>query len=146
MRPIRKMRRPFGYYLQQQPHVTKIYHPSLPEHPGHDIAKRQQQGFGAMLSFEVDFDIEQLKQFLKVVCSCFVWQSHWVEWRIWWRPASMTHAGMDPEARRVAGISDQLLRFPSELNISLICWRIESRVCLLPANKIVIPIRCHSPY
>ncbi|NCB62850.1 MAG: hypothetical protein EOM52_04430, partial [Clostridia bacterium] len=51
-------------YLQQRPQVTKIYHPSLVDHPGHEIAKRQQQGFGAMLSFEVDFDVEQLKQFL----------------------------------------------------------------------------------
>lgn len=39
-------------YLQTQSLVSKIYHPSLPDHPGHEIAKKQQSGFGAMLSFE----------------------------------------------------------------------------------------------
>ena len=39
-------------YLQTQPLVKKLYHPSLPENQGHEIAARQQKGFGAMLSFE----------------------------------------------------------------------------------------------
>ena len=97
-------------YLQQKPQVTKIYHPSLVDHPGHEIAKRQQQGFGAMLSFEVDFDVEQLKQFLaNLQLFCLAESLGGVESLVA-HPASMTHAGMDPEARRVAGISDQLLR------------------------------------
>ncbi|MBX4313530.1 PLP-dependent transferase, partial [Mycobacterium tuberculosis] len=41
-------------YLKTQPLVKKLYHPSLPENQGHEIAARQQKGFGAMLSFELD--------------------------------------------------------------------------------------------
>lgn len=98
-------------YLETQPVVTKIYHPSLPSHPGHELAKKQQQGFGAMLSFEVAYDESQLKQFLGALkLFCLAESLGGVESLVA-HPASMTHAGMDPEARRVAGISDQLLRF-----------------------------------
>ena len=97
-------------YLQQQPLVTHIYHPSLPSHPGHAIAKRQQQGFGAMLSFEVDFTAAQMQRFLMALeLFCLAESLGGVESLVA-HPASMTHAGMDPQARRVAGISDQLLR------------------------------------
>ena len=97
-------------YLQSQPLVSKIYHPSLPSHPGHEIAKRQQQGFGAMLSFEVRFDLEQMKRFLGALeLFCLAESLGGVESLVA-HPASMTHAGMDPEARRVAGITDELLR------------------------------------
>ena len=97
-------------YLQSQPLVSKIYHPSLPSHPGHEIAKRQQQGFGAMLSFEASFDLEQMKRFLgSLELFCLAESLGGVESLVA-HPASMTHAGMDPEARRVAGITDELLR------------------------------------
>ncbi len=97
-------------YLQQQPFVTHIYHPSLPTHPGHAIAKRQQQGFGAMLSFEVAFNSAQMQRFLMALeLFCLAESLGGVESLVA-HPASMTHAGMDPQARLVAGISDQLLR------------------------------------
>ena len=97
-------------YLQQQPLVGKIYHPSLPSHPGHEIAKRQQHGFGAMLSFEAKLDLEQMKCFLGALeLFCLAESLGGVESLVA-HPASMTHAGMDAEARRIAGITDQLLR------------------------------------
>lgn len=54
-------------YLQTQPLVKKLYHPSLPENQGHEIAARQQKGFGAMLSFELDGDEETLRRFWAAV-------------------------------------------------------------------------------
>ena len=97
-------------YLQQQSFVTQIYHPSLPTHPGHAIAKRQQQGFGAMLSFEVAFNSAQMQRILMALeLFCLAESLGGVESLVA-HPASMTHAGMDPQARLVAGISDQLLR------------------------------------
>ena len=64
-----------------------------------------------MLSFEVAYDESQLKQFLGALkLFCLAESLGGVESLVA-HPASMTHAGMDPEARRVAGISDQLLRF-----------------------------------
>jgi cystathionine gamma-synthase len=97
-------------YLQQQPLVTKIYYPGLPTHPGHQIARRQQQGFGAMLSFEVAFTSAQMQVFLAALqLFCLAESLGGVESLIA-HPASMTHAGMTPEAQQVAGITDQLLR------------------------------------
>ncbi|SUB14415.1 Cystathionine gamma-synthase [Pantoea agglomerans] len=54
-------------YLKQQKLVKKLYHPSLPENAGHEHAVRQQRGFGAMLSFEVDGDEALLRRFLKAL-------------------------------------------------------------------------------
>jgi cystathionine gamma-synthase len=51
-------------FLKNQPLVKKLYHPSLPENQGHEIAARQQKGFGAMLSFELDGDEQTLRRFL----------------------------------------------------------------------------------
>ncbi len=50
-------------YLKTQPLVKKLYHPSLPENQGHEIAARQQKGFGAMLSFELDGDEQDAAPF-----------------------------------------------------------------------------------
>lgn len=97
-------------FLQTQPLVKTLYHPSLPSHPGHEIACRQQQGFGAMLSFELDVTQPQLEAFLGALeLFCLAESLGGVESLVA-HPASMTHAGMDPAARQVAGISDQLLR------------------------------------
>lgn len=62
-------------YLQTQPLVKKLYHPSLPENQGHEIAARQQKGFGAMLSFELDGDEQTLRRFLGG-CRCLRWRNH----------------------------------------------------------------------
>ena len=90
--------------------VAAVYYPGLQTHPGYDIAKSQQKGFGSMFSVEfaetVDV-IELLRQldiftiaeslggFESLVCT----------------PSTMTHAAMTPEARATAGISDRLVRF-----------------------------------
>jgi cystathionine gamma-synthase len=75
-------------FLSGHPAVSAVHYPGLPSHPGHAIAKAQQTGFGAMLSFELAGGVESLVA----------------------HPATMTHAGMGEEARRAAGIGDGLLR------------------------------------
>jgi len=90
--------------------VAQVFYPGLENHPGHNLAKNQQRGFGAMLSVEfaecVDviallrglqiFTIaESLGGFESLVCI----------------PACMTHAGMTAQARAGAGVSDRLVRF-----------------------------------
>lgn len=100
----------FLAYLQSKSAVKAIYHPSLPHHPGHDIAAKQQKGYGAMLSFELNYSEAQLRQFLGgLQLFCLAESLGGVESLIA-HPASMTHAGMSAEARHTAGISDQLLR------------------------------------
>jgi len=97
-------------YLQQQPLVKKLYHPSLPEHPGHEIARRQQSGFGAMLSFELDGDEALLRRFLSALELFTLAESLGGVESLISHAATMTHAGMAAEARAAAGISERLLR------------------------------------
>ncbi|MDX5630417.1 MULTISPECIES: cystathionine gamma-synthase [unclassified Brenneria] len=97
-------------YLQQQPLVKKLYHPSLPQNPGHEIARRQQTGFGAMLSFELDGDEDTLRRFLASLELFTLAESLGGVESLISHAATMTHAGMAPEARAAAGISETLLR------------------------------------
>ncbi len=97
-------------YLQKQSLVKKLYHPSLPENQGHEIARRQQSGFGAMVSFEFNGDETSLRHFLKELKLFTLAESLGGVESLISHTATMTHAGMAPEARKAAGISDSLLR------------------------------------
>ncbi|EMF8901622.1 O-succinylhomoserine (thiol)-lyase [Vibrio parahaemolyticus] len=97
-------------YLQQQALVAKIYHPSLPDHPGHEIAKKQQSGFGSMLSFEFAGSFEQLKVFVKELELFSLAESLGGVESLICHPASMTHRAMGEEALAEAGVLHQLLR------------------------------------
>lgn len=97
-------------YLKQQPLVKKLYHPSLPENAGHEYARRQQRGFGAMLSFELDADEARLRHFLKALQLFTLAESLGGVESLISHTATMTHAGMSAEARAAAGISETLLR------------------------------------
>jgi cystathionine gamma-synthase len=96
--------------LESHPAVTQVYHPGLAHHPGHELAARQQSGFGAMLSFELAGGEGAVRAFLDgLQCFTLAESLGGVESLIA-HPATMTHAGMDPEARLRAGIGPGLLR------------------------------------
>jgi len=96
--------------LDQHPAVTRVFYPGLASHPQHALAKRQQSGFGAMLSFELAGGEAAVRAFLDgLQCITLAESLGGVESLIA-HPATMTHAAMAPEARRAAGISDTLLR------------------------------------
>ncbi len=97
-------------YLQTQALVGDIYHPSLPTHPGHEIAKKQQTGFGSMLSFEFAGSFEQLKVFVKELQLFSLAESLGGVESLICHPASMTHRAMGEEALAEAGVTQQLLR------------------------------------
>ena len=96
--------------LEQHPVVTRVFYPGLTSHPQHALAQRQQSGFGAMLSFELEGGEAAVRAFLDgLQCITLAESLGGVESLIA-HPASMTHAAMAPQARRAAGISDTLLR------------------------------------
>lgn len=96
-------------FLDTHPAVRTVHYPGLPHHPGHALARRQQRGFGAMLSFELD-DADRIPRFLDALdCFTLAESLGGVESLVA-HPATMTHAAMAPGARRAAGISDSLLR------------------------------------
>lgn len=97
-------------FLQQHPLIGTLYHPSLPEHPGHEIANKQQLGFGSMLSFEFAGSFEQLQCFVKALTLFSLAESLGGTESLIAHPASMTHRAMSDEAQQEAGITSQLLR------------------------------------
>ncbi|WP_338804020.1 cystathionine gamma-synthase [Xenorhabdus griffiniae] len=97
-------------YLQQQPQVKRLFYPALKNHPGHEIAVKQQQGFGAMLSFELDGDEQAMRRFLSTLKLFTLAESLGGVESLISHTATMTHAGMSAEARAQAGITDSLLR------------------------------------
>lgn len=97
-------------YLAKHAAVARVHYPGLPDHPGHDIARRQQSGFGAMLSFELHGGEAAVGEFLSgLECFTLAESLGGVESLIS-HPASMTHAGMEESARLRAGIGAGLLR------------------------------------
>ncbi|MBK8480223.1 MAG: cystathionine gamma-synthase [Proteobacteria bacterium] len=96
--------------LTQHPAVRCVHYPGLASHPGHAVAKQQQSGFGAMLSFELEGDLRHARAAAEDLrCFSLAESLGGVESLIA-HPATMTHASMPPEARARAGITDTLLR------------------------------------
>lgn len=97
-------------FLVGQPGVKAVHYPGLPNHPGHRIARRQQSGFGAMLSFELEGGAETVRAFLGAIKVFVLAESLGGVESLVAHPQSMTHAGMSAEARQAAGIGAGLLR------------------------------------
>jgi cystathionine gamma-synthase len=96
--------------LDAHPAVRKVYYPGLASHTGHALAARQQQGFGAMLSFELEGDVTQIEAFVDGLEYFSLAESLGGVESLIAHPASMTHSSMAVEARHAAGIADSLLR------------------------------------
>ena len=96
--------------LKRSASVANVYYPGLAEHPGHEIARRQQTGFGAMLSFELQGGENAVEAFLDGL-SCFTLAESLggVESLVA-HPGTMTHAAMDAASQERAGIRPGLLR------------------------------------
>ncbi|MEE7449939.1 O-succinylhomoserine (thiol)-lyase [Methylobacterium radiotolerans] len=97
-------------FLDAHPAVARVHYPGLPTHPGHALAKAQQAGFGAMLSFELAGGRAAVKTFVEALRVFTLAESLGGVESLIAHPPTMTHAAMDPEARAVAGITDGLLR------------------------------------
>lgn len=97
-------------WLTTQPQVSKVFYPGLPTHPGHEIALRQQSGFGAIVTFELAGGIPAVKAFVAGLQYFSLAESLGGVESLVAHPASMTHAAMQEPARRAAGLTDGLLR------------------------------------
>jgi cystathionine gamma-synthase len=97
-------------YLSKQKAVKTVYYPGLPTHPGHELAKRQQTGFGAIVTFEVQGGIDGARRFSEALELFSLAESLGGVESLVAHPATMTHAAMAPEARASAGLVDGLLR------------------------------------
>jgi methionine-gamma-lyase len=97
-------------YLSQHPSVKKVYHPGLPDHPGHAIARRQMRGTGGMVSFEVAGGLEAGHRFVESLRLITHAVSVGGTESLVVHPASTTHAALTPDERQRARIADGLVR------------------------------------
>ncbi len=99
-----------AHWLDGQPNVRQVWYPGLASHPGHELAKRQQHGFGAVVSLELEGGHDAVREFVADL-SCFsLAESLGGVESLVAHPATMTHAAMDREAREKAGLTDGLIR------------------------------------
>jgi cystathionine gamma-synthase len=97
-------------FLAQQKKVKRVYYPGLAAHPGHELAKRQQSGFGAIVTLEVEGGLDGAKKFSEALELFSLAESLGGVESLVAHPGTMTHAAMAPEARAAAGLVDGLLR------------------------------------
>jgi len=97
-------------YLKDCQSIDKIYYPGLASHPGHDIAKKQMDGFGAVISFELNKKIDP-KAFLKSLKMINPSMSFAGVESTMLSPAETSHYLLTPEDRIAQGITDNLIRF-----------------------------------
>jgi cystathionine beta-lyase/cystathionine gamma-synthase len=96
-------------FLEEHPRVNKVYYPGSASHPQHALAKRQQRGFGGMVSFDVG-SLEAARIVLESVKLCTLAESLGGVETLICHPATMTHASVDPDKRQRLGITDGLVR------------------------------------
>ncbi len=97
-------------YLETHPRVVQVIYPGLPSHPQHALAQKQMQGFGGMLSFELDGTLENAKRFVESVRYFALAESLGGVESLIELPALMTHASVPAAVRQQLGISDGLIR------------------------------------
>ena len=96
--------------LDEHAAVRRVYYPGLPTHEGHEIARRQQSGFGGMLSFEINGGAGAVRTFVESLNYFSLAESLGGVESLVCHPPSMTHAPLDDEALAAAGISPNLVR------------------------------------
>ncbi|MGE3809771.1 MAG: PLP-dependent aspartate aminotransferase family protein, partial [Gemmataceae bacterium] len=97
-------------FLVKQPAVRKVYYPGLPEHPGHELAKKQMRSFGGMMSMSLKGGKEAALEVLTRTKLFSLAESLGGVESLIGHPATMTHASIPAEIRQARGIDDGLVR------------------------------------
>ena len=96
-------------FLKRHKKVKKVFYPGLPDHPQHDLAKRQMSGFGSMIAIETG-SLKNAQKMLRKVRVCFLGESLGGVETLISHPATMTHAALGEKGRRAIGITDGMVR------------------------------------
>jgi cystathionine beta-lyase/cystathionine gamma-synthase len=97
-------------FLQDHPRVRRVYYPGLPNHPGHDVATAQMDGFSGIVSFEVKGGLAEARRVLVLLRIFKIAESLGGVESLVELPAIMTHASIPKEERKKAGLDDGLIR------------------------------------
>lgn len=104
-------------WLTADARIDNVYYPGLKSHPGHEIAKRQQSGFGGMISFDLNLEAVCIQTFAESLKAFSLAESLGGVESLVCHPSSMTHAPLSDEDKRKAGIGEGLIR----LSIGIEC-------------------------
>ena len=97
-------------WLERQPQVARVHYPGLSSHPQHELARRQMEGFGGMISVDLRTDLAGARRFLEAVQIFSLAESLGGVESLIEHPAIMTHATIPAETRARLGIGDGLVR------------------------------------
>lgn len=98
-------------FLESHPKVRKVYYPGLPSHPDHDLACQQMSGFGGVVSFEPEADLETTSFLIDSLRIPYIGPSLGGVESIIEQPALMSHFTLDREERLAIGVKDELIRY-----------------------------------
>ena len=96
-------------YLESHSKVKEVFYPGLPDHPQHDLAKRQMSGFGSMITFEMG-SLKNAQKMLRKVRICSLGESLGGVETLISHPATMTHAALGEKGRKAIGLTDGMVR------------------------------------
>jgi len=97
-------------FLEKQPNIRRVYYPGLPSHPHYEIAKKQMKGFGAVVTFEINGDLNQTLKFLGGLKLCMLGPSLGGPETLVTHPALNSYYNISREERYELGIIDELVR------------------------------------
>ncbi len=96
-------------FLAKHKKIKKVFYPGLPDHPQHELAKRQMSGFGGMITFETG-SLSNANKMLRKVRVCSLGESLGGVETLISHPATMTHAALGEKGRKAIGITDGMVR------------------------------------
>jgi len=97
-------------WLESNPRIKRCYYPSLESHPHHEVAKREMTGYGAVVTFEIDGDLDDAKRLLDNLNLCYIGPSFGGCETLITHPATVTYYNCTREERYELGILDNLFR------------------------------------
>ena len=98
-------------FLQGHPAVKKVYHPGLADHPDHQVAGRMMEGYGGVVSFDIDGDLDCTRRFVQTLKIPYLAPSLGGVESLATHPATMSFYDLTREERVAIGINDELVRY-----------------------------------
>ncbi len=121
-------------FLEQHPAVRRVYYPGLPSHPDHETARRAMRGFGGVVSFEIQGDMETTGHFIDLLRLPYVGPTLGGVESIVEQPSALF--SVDPAERQAAGIKDNLVRYALGIEDSAdLIADLDQALAALPASR-----------
>ena len=98
-------------FLERHHKIKKVWYPGLPSHPDHAIAAAQMRGYGGLISFEIDGELDRTKDFVHQLALPYIAPSLGGVETLVSHPATVSYYDLSREERLAIGISDELVRY-----------------------------------